>query len=232
MYGVNSYRHPRHTELHGFVCTGILVLCELLRKKTAVPPTMLTEAEQLCLWRRLFVVVGRQEMRSCWGFWLCAWKAYRRARPGQEQNTNHLLTSLAGLMEMRNSSFSAMHHGKEEPGYTMHHHLSPSFHLLYSKPPSKSESIIAKQWYPPFIAKVPFPPTQDIFCLISPMEQFMEALQRLPARLVGKIHPFCFHILPSVSIHSFWKLCGLPFPLCPSKQDLGVSFAYLWPPHL
>lgn len=33
MYGVNSYRHPRHTELHGFVCTGILVLCELLRKK-------------------------------------------------------------------------------------------------------------------------------------------------------------------------------------------------------
>lgn len=35
MYGVNSYRHPRHTELHGFVCTGILVLCELLRKKSS-----------------------------------------------------------------------------------------------------------------------------------------------------------------------------------------------------
>lgn len=35
MYGVNSYRHPRHTELHGFVCTGILVLCELLRKNSS-----------------------------------------------------------------------------------------------------------------------------------------------------------------------------------------------------
>lgn len=34
---------------------------------TAAPATMLREAEQLCLWRRLFVVVvgGRQEMRSC-----------------------------------------------------------------------------------------------------------------------------------------------------------------------
>lgn len=35
MYGVNSCRHPRHTELHGFVCTGILVLCELLRKNSS-----------------------------------------------------------------------------------------------------------------------------------------------------------------------------------------------------
>lgn len=98
-------------------------------------------------WRCLFVVVGRQEMRSCWGRWLCARKAYRRAGPGQEENTNHLLASLTGLMEMRNSSIHAMYQGKVEYGYTRHYHLtpafnlSPSFHLLDSNHGLMSKSV-------------------------------------------------------------------------------------------
>lgn len=110
-------------------------------------------------------------------------------------------------MEMRNSSFSAMHHGKEEPGYTRHL-VTPG-------------TIISPHLFTYFTLNLP----QSLKALLRNNDiQFMEALQKLPAHLVGKIHPFCFHILPSVSIHSFWKLCGLPFPLC---QDLGVSFAYL-----
>ena len=73
-------------------CALWFVFCATDWETTAVPPTMLREAEQLCLWRRLFVVVGRQEMRSCWGLWLCAggwtglgWWARRRGAEGREK---------------------------------------------------------------------------------------------------------------------------------------------------
>lgn len=72
---------------HGFECACIVVcFCLSDYETTAVAPTMLKEPEQLFLWRRLFVVVGRQEMRSCWGLRLCARRAYRGAgaRPGGE----------------------------------------------------------------------------------------------------------------------------------------------------
>lgn len=135
---------------HGFTCTGILVcFCVNNWETTAVLPTMLTEAEQLCLLTCLFVVVGRQEMRSCWGRWLCARKAYRRAGPGQEENTNHLLASLAGLMEMRNSSFSAMYQGKAESGYTRHHQLTPALNLSPAFPLLDSNHNVRKHhWCP------------------------------------------------------------------------------------
>lgn len=101
------------------VCLRIVFfLCVINSDATAVPPTMLREAEQLFLWQRLFVVVWRQEMRSCWGLWLRARRAYRRATPGHEENTNHLLASLTGLMEMRNSSFNTVYRSKVEHGYT------------------------------------------------------------------------------------------------------------------
>lgn len=106
-YGVNSCRHTQHPVLmlYEFVCKVFefffsplfstffqICVCANNWKTTTVPPTMLTEAEQLCLWRCLFVV-DRQEMRSCWGLWLCAPEAYREARPGQEENTNRILAS-------------------------------------------------------------------------------------------------------------------------------------------
>ena len=96
------------------VCALWFVFCVQNWETTTVSPTILREAEQLCLWRRLFVVFGRQEMRSCWGLRLCAYTAYRRAGPGHGENTNHLLAGLTKLMEMRKSSFSAMYQSKVE----------------------------------------------------------------------------------------------------------------------
>lgn len=55
----------------------------------------------VCLWRW-----GRQEMRSCWGPWLCVHGAYHKAGPDWELNMNRLLAGPTELMEMRNSSFS------------------------------------------------------------------------------------------------------------------------------
>lgn len=55
----------------------------------------------VCLWRW-----GRQEMRSCWGPWLCVHGAYHKAGPDRELNMNRLLAGPTELMEMRNSSFS------------------------------------------------------------------------------------------------------------------------------
>lgn len=158
IHGVNSCRHPRHQELIvAWVC--VRVRCGLFfvwaTETTAVPTTMLREAERLCLWRRLFVVVGRQEMRSCWGLWLRARRAYQRAGPGQEENTNHLLAGLAGLMEMR-KRFIQCNVSKQGGicGYTRHGHLFPALSLnpllisLNSNPPFMSQSIVVKQLIP------------------------------------------------------------------------------------
>lgn len=82
MYGVNSCRHPRHAELNiaRFVCARVLWFVFVWT--AAVSATMHRDTEQLCLCWYLFEAVGRQEMRSCWGLWLCARGAYRRAGPG------------------------------------------------------------------------------------------------------------------------------------------------------
>lgn len=142
IYGVNSCRHPRHPELIVTRVCARVHHCGLFFvnnwETTAVPPTMFREAEQSGLWRHLFVVVEREEMRSCWRLWLGAIRAYRRAGPGREENTNHLLASLAVLMEMRNSSFSALYQSNVEcvvtPGRAISLLLQslPFFSLLHS----------------------------------------------------------------------------------------------------
>lgn len=123
---------------HMGLCAWVCFLYEQLRNSSS---TNNAHRSRTIVPLTVFVlVVGRQEMRSCWGLWLCAWKAYRRAGPGQDENTNHLLVSLAGLMEMSNSWFSAMYQCKVESGYARHHqltralNLSPSFHYLDSEP--------------------------------------------------------------------------------------------------
>ena len=228
MYGVNSCRHPPHPELTvTWVCVHMpfglffcFFLCVNNWETTAVPPTMLREAEQLCLWRCLFVVVGRQEMRSCWGLWLCARRAYRRAGPGREENTNHLLAGLTGFMEMRNSSFSAMYQSKVEsvlvtPGTV----ISPLLSIIYAQ---------SVDYNPPFFIweNSACPHTQDIFHLISLQVTVFEgyiAEHRLLKHLPSASRPPFF---------IFWKPSRLPFPLCLSTQDLFFPVLHICHPPL
>lgn len=207
---------------HGFVCACIVVcFCLNNYETTAVPPTMLREAEQLFLWRCLFVVlVGRQEMRSCWGLWLCVRRAYRRAGPGQEENTNHLLGGLAGLMEMRTISFCATYQSKVEsmvtPGTAISLLLS-IFSLLLSltwPPPSPLPPNVTKYPCETAHTKVianhlsqknsPLPHTSDTFHLISLQVTvfggFTEGAELNTALDCQKSPPFSFHtslLLPS-----------------------------------
>lgn len=118
-YGVNSRRHPRHLEPDCRMGLCACVHCGLFfvwtTEKQQQFHRQCSGKQNNCAFDGvLFVVVGRQEMRSCWGLWLCARRAYRRAGPGRAENTNHLLAGLAGLMEMRNSSFSAVYQSKVE----------------------------------------------------------------------------------------------------------------------
>lgn len=100
---------------------------------TAVPPTKLRDAEQLSL-LTAFVCGGGETGNEIMLRDPCAQGAYRRAGPDQEENTNHLLADLAGLMEMRNSSFSVMYQSKVEsvvtPGNAIFPLLSVSLNLL------------------------------------------------------------------------------------------------------
>ena len=205
---------------HAFWFVFLFFLCVNNWETTAVPPTMLREAEQLCLWRCLFVVVGRQEMRSCWGLWLCARRAYRRAGPGREENTNHLLAGLAGFMEMRNSSFSAMYQSKVEsvlvtPGTV----ISPLLSIIYAQ---------SVDYNPPFFIweNSACPHTQDIFHLISLQVTVFEgyiAEHRLLKHLPSASRPPFF---------IFWKPSRLPFPLCLSTQDLFFPVLHICHPPL
>lgn len=110
MYGVNSCRHPWHLKLVvTWVCVHVRCGCflsEQLRNNSS--STNNAQRSRTIVPLNVFVVVVvRQEMRSCWELWLCAHGAYRRAGPGRDKNTNHILAGLVGLMEMRNTCFSA-----------------------------------------------------------------------------------------------------------------------------
>lgn len=141
IYGVNSCRHPRHLVL---IVTWVrvcvrwdLFLWEQLRSSSSSTDNARRIGTIEPLTAGLFVVVHRQEMRSCWGLGVCVRGAYGRAGPGQEENTNLLLGGLAGLMEMKGSVGNVSKQGGI-CGYTRHGSLSlcfpslPVFSLLFS----------------------------------------------------------------------------------------------------
>lgn len=237
---------------HGFVCACIIVVCffcEQLRNNS-IQPTMLREAEQLCFWRRLFVVVEREEMRSCWGLWLGASRVYRRAGPGREENTNHLLTGLAVLMEMRNSSFSAMYQSKVECVVTpsraislllsVSSHFTPplaGFQLSLHVTMYYCETVHAREMtnhssqrnssFSSYLRYLPphFTLTYSIWRLRRGHR--VEHCSWLPKNPL--FHP---HLLFFVSIHCFWKLSRLPFSLCLSTQDLALPLLHICHPSI
>lgn len=118
MYGVNSCRHPWHLELIvTWVCVRVhcgLFLCEQLRNNRG--STNNAQRSRTIVPLTAFVCGGGETGNEIMlrALAVCARRAYRRAGPGREENTNHLLAGLAGLMEMRNSSFSAMYQSKVE----------------------------------------------------------------------------------------------------------------------
>lgn len=145
---------------------GVLFLCEQLRNNSSSTNNAQRGREQLCLWRRLFVVVETQEMRSCWGLGLCAPPSLlkSRARPGGEYQS--LISRPRQVYEsVRNSSFSAMYENKVmvTPGTAVSPStcLPSSSYSLDSNPPLKLQSVIVKHtkaMASPFDkTKLPFP---------------------------------------------------------------------------
>lgn len=117
----------------------------------AVPPT---NRIRTIVPLTVFVVVWRQEMRSCWGLWLCVHGAYRRKGLGQEENTNSLLGGLAELWKLTDQS-------KEDGncGYTRH--CCPSCFLSNSWITPFMLQHIVKQVIPSYQGKLPFLHTLD-----------------------------------------------------------------------
>lgn len=139
MYGVNSRRHPLHPELTvARVCArvrfGGLFSCEQLRNNSSF--TNNAQGSRTIVPLTAFVCGGGETGNEIMlrGLSLCARRAYRRAGPGREENTNHLLAGLAGLMEMR-EQFIQCNVSEQDGicGYARHRHPSPR--PLDSNPP-------------------------------------------------------------------------------------------------